>query len=63
MHDGGGENEESLQSVGDDEPEAEARIAQQVADLAGQISAGQKESKGDGDVGGVEGGAIAQVGK
>lgn len=51
------EDEERLQQVAQDQPEAQAR-ADEVAELAGEVAAGQEEAEGGGDVGSVEGLAV-----
>lgn len=53
----GGDDEERLREVAQDQPEAQAR-ADEVAELAGQVAAGEEEAEGDGDVGRVEGVAV-----
>lgn len=53
----GGEDEQGLHEVAEEEPGAEAG-ADDVRELAREVAAGQEEAEGDGDVGRVEGLAV-----
>lgn len=53
----GGEDEQGLHEVAEEEPGAEAG-AGDVRELAREVAAGQEEAEGDGDVGRVEGLAV-----